>query len=702
MRRHSTRRTKKMRRHHTRKNKIGGMPTGKKTTTHKTHKRNTPHKTHASKTRTTSLHPKSQSQSQSQSQSMDNYFLNGTQSSEEKSQIIGIVSSAGLSQNTQDNIFNSIGQGATADDVKQEVDEYVRVTQSPFIEIDGNKSLEETKSYQEVVTWGNHHPSITKETLDASMPEPLSLSELKSATPDLESQQVKPTTLFELVQSSFKNKYEYDLSPEELTLLDALTSENYLEMHQMFDSFFETKKKEDEFELLDPSNFDIVVLVHGQTDPHSPPIDMNYFSNIEMHMVVPETIVVNVEFNPNPKHGERGYDDIINKAFNNDLFVFNKYGKDNARMCPSMLQGVSNLDTAVTKDAMGFYMRLDDGTLFKIADFNCTYKYEEFDILKPSMHPDDINMRFNYSLIFISKLARLISNILKGAHSEETAGTQPLLKITQLSCRPYLVDTEISPNIKNIWTALLMLGNTNVAIMDGYVTLNTNAGSDFVSKGHSLSPQYSASQSASVRQQPDEQSKLDYVVEKIKSIASRILRIKTYSGIKEHVKTRQKIKIIHQLIRYIKMINFEFAKRGLPVPDGATMISTLDDRDEYPDEFWLKDKPYTIGPIVSPLPSASQSSLKDAKDCEWDDCEPSQEIRIHVSSQGVAAAAAKSPTIKQAWPENPPSPIHPQETGSEQKYPRNNKKQRTKFKFLPEEPGAYLGSSSSSSSANTL
>lgn len=674
-------RTKKMRRHRTRKNKIGGMPTEKKTHRHKTHKRNAPHKTHASKPRTKKM----------PSQSMEDYFLNGTQSSEEKSQIIGIVSSAGLSQNTQDNIFNNIGQGATADDVKQEVDEFVRVTQSPFIEIDGNKSVEDTQSYQEVVTWGKHHPSITKGTLDASMPEPLSLSELKSATPDLESQPLKPTTLFELVQSSFKNKYEYDLSPEEFHLLHALTSENYLEIHQMFDSFFETKKEENGFELLDPSNFDIVVLVHGQTDPHSPPIDMNDFPNIEMHMVVPETIVVNVEFNPNPKHGERGYDDIINKAFNNDLFVFNKYGKDNARMCPSMLQGVSNLDPPVTKKAMGFYMRLDDGRLFKIADFNCTYNYEEFDIRKPSMHPEDVNMRFNYSLRFINKLARLISNILKGAHSEDTAGAQPLLKITQLSCRPYLVDTEISPNIINIWTALLMLGSTNVAIMNGYVTLNTNAGSDFVSKGHSLSPQYSDSQSASVRQQPDEQSKLDYIVEKIKSMANRIVMIKTHSGVREDVKMRQKIKIIHQLIRYIKMINFEFAKRGLPVPDGATMISTLDDLDIYPDEFWLKENSYAIG-------SPSQSSLKDAQDCEWDDCEPSQEDRVHVSSQGAPVTAARPSTIKQAWTENPPSPIHPRETGAEPKYPRN-KKQR--FKFSSDEPGAYLGSSSSSS-ADTL
>jgi hypothetical protein len=385
-----------------------------------------------------------------------------------------------------------------------------------------------------------------------------------------------------------------------------------------------------------------------------------------------------------------------------------------------MLQGISKLDDEETKEAMGIYMRLKDdgGSLFKIADFNCTYRYadlrsEDLGLPKPNMHQDDINMRFNYSLMFINKLARIISNILKGAPREAHAGPPPNLKITQLSCRPYLANTVISPNIINIWVALLTLSHANVSIMDGYVTLRV-AASDFTSKGHSPSQQYSASQSASVRQQPDEQSKLDYIVEKIKSIASRILRIKTHSGISEDVKTRKKIKIIHELIRYIKMINFEFAKRGLPVPDGATIIKTLDDRDEYPDEFWLKDKPYTIGP-------PSQSSLKDALDCEWDDCDgPSQEDPYHVSSQSsaqsasqpiiyekhafpsqaAAAAATARPTIKQAWGENPPSPIHPRETNTEQK----RTKKRTKYKFLGEEPGAYLGSSSSSSSssANTL
>lgn len=634
-------------------------------------------------------------------------FKNNMMSPKVKNEIIDTVSTSGLPDNTQDEILNNVNQDATVADVKQEVETLISVMQSPFNEMYSASSSSSyasssgsVQSFENVVTLED--PSFTNETLDATPPPPLSLDDLKSLASQEETQKEDtrkstadsfsiPSQLSlsdlerfasqqeeesqdkdipkTIAESIFYDRYKYVLSADENALLMCLSNTNFWSIHKMLFRCIDRKNDPSEdpnlLLWLDPSKFDIVVLVHGETDPSLPPIDMHKFPNIEMDFVVPESLVVNVPFDNKPKLGEGAYDNVINKAFNHGLYIFDKYGSGKngtrfKRYCPSVLQGISMHDDEATKNAMGIYMRLYDEknvALFKIADFNSTYCYADYlKSKKPMtaetrMRPDDINMTFDYSLPFINTLGKLISNILTGRHNHKGAHS-PQLRITQLCCRPYSPGSQKSPNIQKIYDAFLTFGGPHILMADGYTTLRTGVGSLFNSRGNIPSPQFSASQTASVMEQPDEQIKLDYIIEKLKLLANNIVMLHLESDMTDHEKNKKKIDFIHLFIRYSKMINFEFAMKGLPPPPVAAFVS-LNNLDKYPDRVWKEDKPYAIG---------SQSSMQAAEaeeaeyDCSSGQCasysEPVDDVspRASVAAASPPIAAASPPIIKEAWP----------------------------------------------------
>jgi hypothetical protein len=561
-----------------------------------------------------------------------NFFNNSpSQSSlsqDDKNNIVKMVESYGnrygFSQDVQDSIIQNIKPNDSIESLENELKSLYSIESTPFIEINGESqnSNNEVFSFDDIATWGQQHPVIRMESIDFQQPLPLSESDLLQSFSETFTQEeltkisqevhgesmdmdneinyeeITRKVRMRLIREFF-NKYNYNITEDELNLIISLHEMNFSELSYVLKSCLENRG------LFDPSKIDVVLLVHGEVLIGEKQIDMGKFPNTVLNFAAPESTALDIEYFPSfPGYG-RAYSVMINKAFDKKIFIFDKYGANlRKQMCPPMLMGISEMDDQASKDAFGYFIRLNDNRLIKLADFNSIYTYVdktygEQSVQGYQMTPSMVNMTLEYSLEFINKLCGLMSKFLN-----RDSQVPPLVNIIQLSCRSYQQHSTISPNIQKIWDALLKIGDFSDNV--DYLTLKTGNQKSVIP---SLSMPNEASYSVpfTVENIDDEEEKLDYIVEKIKLLADRIA-ILNFSNTPINELKSKKIDIIHEIIKYYRVINFEFAKRSLPVPVGASLIDSLtlvdsdfyDDNDENDYNSFNKDNnmedPYYVPP----------------------------------------------------------------------------------------------------------
>lgn len=552
-----------------------------------------------------------------------------SQPSQPSQEIIKIVQSSGLPETCKIKIISSVDPRASAEDVKHELDMIERAnTTLPFSDVSRGNSFEDSGSYEAIMRWADSinasvnpdiRPSISQASIDATQ-EPLKLDDLKTLTPELDFHEDVPTN--GSLSALFSTKFKFDLSPEDATLLGCLSRNNLEEIIKFLTICINNPASisdtVDDTDTPTFDNFNVVVLVHGviNLDRSASPLDMRRtFPKMRLRFAVPESMSLRVNYNLSPTIFGRGYEYIINKAFDKTVFIFDEFGADRANIVHPMLQGTSTSDDRSTQEAMGFFIRLmDQITLFKLADFNCTYAYAKYFDPLTTMKPESANMTLDYSLRFINDLLRLIRNVLRRNTEmpKDRSEDYPNILVTELSCRPYVGIDQIPSRIGQIWQALFTLGETNAAMMEGYATYKTNYGSSVFNVKQQIPTLETLSQTSTLDALPDEESKLNYLIDKIIVLANRILISKCFL-IDEDAKETHRIAIIRSIIQYYRKINFAFARAELNVPEGATILNSLDmGPDKTPNEDfneYLKERVRVSsqGSSSGTLPPASRS-----------------------------------------------------------------------------------------------
>jgi hypothetical protein len=488
-------------------------------------------------------------------------------------------------------------------------------------EASASGSFEDTETLDFITRWANSiNPSINSSISQPSMEpsqEPLKLSDLKSLTPELVFEDGSPTE--GSLRALFRAKFGETLLEEDIKLLKCLTGPNLDELIEFLEYCIETPGKGT------PSldNFEAVVLVHGVVNLDSSALSLDMrtsFPNMNLRFAVPESMTLNVLYNESPLMPGRGYGYIINKTFDKTVFIFDEFGKHQTKqLVHPMLLGTSTHDDMSTQEAMGFWVRLADlKIIYKLADFNCAFTYAKYLDEGSSMQPDYANMTLDYSLRFINDLFRFIRNILirKADISNEWSEEYPNVLVTQLSCRPYVGIEQTPSRIEKIWQALFTLGESNAGMVEGYAGYKTYR--DSVFNVEQQVPSYvSLSQTTELDELRDEESKFNYLIDKIIALANRILVLKCLS-MDEDAKETHRITIIRSIIQYYRKINFAFARAELNVPVGATIINKMAEdmgTDENPNEDFnehLKERVHASSqdPPSWSIPSQQSQSQK--------------------------------------------------------------------------------------------
>jgi hypothetical protein len=372
--------------------------------------------------------------------------------------------------------------------------------------------------------------------------------------------------------------------------------------------------------LLNPLNFEIVVVVHGEMARGDiEPLDMSKYPNILLQFVAPTSVSLGTNLDVEEEEYGRIFKRSINKAFDKTLFIWDEYGVRTAKtQCPEMSQGISRSDPQVIKEGMGFFIRLNDveRTIFKIADYNSTYSYSELVLGKIVR-----DMNLETSIMFISELCTLFTNILNKTRSRSVEPIIPYITITELSCRTYDTEAEVSDDIRAIWNGLLLIGDPGVNFIQkkGYITINTDNNSffgdiDYVGiKEHSISDNVGNKQyeiPASIELIEDSAEQQRYLFDRIKQLAVQVNILTGYSLLPSELKSAQ-INIIHKIIEYYRAINFEFARNNFPVLPIESLLSSLHSLDSH------------------------------LSACKWDDdsCQSQQSVRL-LSEYGSSQSAS--------------------------------------------------------------
>jgi hypothetical protein len=409
----------------------------------------------------------------------------------------------------------------------------------------------------------------------------------------------------DLLKQFFIVMFKYTLAKIEIKTLMSLTEDD-LNVIILYFRDIMLKKRQGLQPSIDPEN--IGVVVHGETEKDHDKFNLGFFPNIEMQFLVPESMSLVISYNPT---GVDTFKEALDNAFHYKSYVFSKFNSDNP-LVPAMRQGTYNADKEpeVIKKAMGFYLRLNDGTHVKLAHFNCAIEY--YNKLNPGNrltldNYTNATISFDVSLEFIDRLTRIISNITQGMESDKERGSKKQkIKLYQLCCRPYVATAKITVELRNLWGALANLGSPHVEISrEGVIGLSTASNSGFVPRPGQDGIYYS--QTASVEAQPDESSKFNYVVEKIKVLAGQIDVVPAGYNLEQ-----AKIYWFRKLVNYLNMINFEFARRGLSVPTGATILSSLTSANA---DVIISDNPYRTA--TAPSQQSPSLTRSEVEQCEW-------------------------------------------------------------------------------------
>ena len=519
---------------------------------------------------------------------VEDYFLRGTSSSQsenEKKDIAKTIDNSGLPKKVQETIVKIINlDEINIEQLHDGIVHLKEINDSPSKEVydDILSSPRSNYSFDDVIEWDNDSPSKPFE-IDISIPEVITINDLDPDSSDSSNESLSQSEIDDRVGNMYKKKlfeqFGYTINAEEKILLTCLSSINYWELNELLSRCIKTQS------LLQMDPIDVVVIVHGSSQPNEPKINMHDHPSITMNFLAPKSVVLELLGEENKHHGRR-FESSLHEAFDKKMFVFDKHSIHKNPMCPALWMGISISDPQDMKDSMGIFVRTTDKTLFKITDFNCIFEYIKKKYGESNFNPLSSNMTLKYVFEYIEIITRLLKNIITKSSSK----TPPHINVYQLSCRSYLNPDFITQEVENIWNALLPIGEPFNRVFFNGMTYRPY---EFVSNSPtSIRTSSSKSSSAlSENEDMDEAKRQQYVIENIKRFAEQLAILKSSNSAKETI-NKEKRRIFKNIIKNYRKLSFEFAENELPVHPKASIICYIEEEkvkwDDDDDPTWIE------------------------------------------------------------------------------------------------------------------
>ncbi len=408
------------------------------------------------------------------------------------------------------------------------------------------------------------------------------------------------------LKTNFQTHFGYNLTDQEIRVLLCLETDN---LYQIIRRLHIDRINPDS-PLIDPDNFEIALVIHGETDPDSS-FDMCSFPNITMKFLAPESMAIAVPILQTNKFGEA-----LRAAFNGELNAFDTFGCSSGKtVLRDMRQGTYNQckDPPGVKEAMGIYLKLKDGSHIEtpIAYFKALYEY--YGLTKEPVN--NATLSFGDSLAYINQLIQIISNVANGLPRDNAGKKDANIILRQMCCRPYLSGSEISSRMQKLHNIISSLGSPHVEIKGGLITiiLDNKSGFALIQQDKTPLPSHSASYEG-IKNNSD---KFDYTVRRLREIATEIAKREVPIGSTLQQAT---MKWFRKFVSYYNMINTEFVRRGIHPSSNADILSSLE---SVSDDVIRSEHPYQVSQQenasqkASSQQSASPTCDETNEGCVW-------------------------------------------------------------------------------------